>query len=288
LDEAETNGEDDTIQIVRGTYTGNFVYDSGEGYGIVIKGGFAAGCSKQEIGPVLTILDGNGAGSVLFIEDSKGGDIRVENVTVRGGRVESGEAGAGNQITGIWQLGAGAFAHLYSKNSPVGEISLLNNTITENRGDENGAGVYLACVSSDNSGMVSAYNNIIQGNEGGYGADIYISAPASYGYHNNFHEKAGSSWTGTGENIDVFPDFVSPGIWDDSDTPGNLQDDVWTAGNYRLKAGSPCIDAGILSRKVYMCNSGCMWLYFSYAPETDFEGDERTDKWHALACLRAG
>jgi hypothetical protein len=347
LDEASANGEDDTIQIVQGTYNGNFVYNSSEGYGIVIKGGFAAGCTEQEIDPEQTILDGNGAGRVLFIQDTKGGDIRVENVTVRGGvrggsgndgagiyarsySYEAGEAGniaitrtiimdnhavsaagggvyassyasggasdsagnitltnniiAGNRITGDFQRGGGVFAHLYSSAGSVGEISLLNNTITENRAAGNGAGAFLSCVSTDQSGMVSAYNNIIRGNEGGYGADLYIplSTHASYGYHNNYHDKAGSSWTEAGENIDVSPDFVSPGIWDDSGTPGNLQDDVWTAGNYRLRAGSPCIDAGILSRQVYVCNPGCMWLYFSYAPETDFEGDERTDQWHAF------
>ncbi|MBN2132079.1 MAG: right-handed parallel beta-helix repeat-containing protein [Sedimentisphaerales bacterium] len=62
-------------------------------------------------------------------------------------------------------------------------------------------------------------------------------------------------------NIDVDPCFVDPGYWDAGDTPDDLADDVWVAGDYHLKsqAGhwdaesedwvlddvtSPCIDAG--------------------------------------------
>jgi len=42
-------------------------------------------------------------------------------------------------------------------------------------------------------------------------------------------------WAGEG-NIDADPLFVEPGYWDVSD--------IWIDGDYRLRAGSPCIDAG--------------------------------------------
>ena len=37
---------------------------------------------------------------------------------------------------------------------------------------------------------------------------------------------------------------MAPGYWDDGGTPGDPDDDVWVDGDYRLSAGSPCIDAG--------------------------------------------
>ena len=64
-----------------------------------------------------------------------------------------------------------------------------------------------------------------------------------------------------GGNIDADPLFVDPGHWDDAGTPGDESDDVWIDGDYRLQAGSPCIDAA----------DG------SAAPAADILGDPRDD-----------
>jgi predicted outer membrane repeat protein len=50
-------------------------------------------------------------------------------------------------------------------------------------------------------------------------------------------------WEGEG-NIDEDPQFVDPGYWDANGTPEDANDDFWVAGDYHLKAGSPCIESG--------------------------------------------
>jgi hypothetical protein len=50
-------------------------------------------------------------------------------------------------------------------------------------------------------------------------------------------------WGGIG-NIGDDPMFVDAGYWDDAGTPGFPHDDIWNDGDYRLRAGSPGIDAG--------------------------------------------
>lgn len=55
-------------------------------------------------------------------------------------------------------------------------------------------------------------------------------------------------WPGQG-NIDADPDFVTPGYWADPTDPHEPAgvgetEAAWVAGDYHLKAGSPCINAG--------------------------------------------
>jgi hypothetical protein len=67
-------------------------------------------------------------------------------------------------------------------------------------------------------------------------------------------------WPGLG-NIDTYPLFALPGYWDDNNTPGDPNDDIWLNGDYHLMSESgrwdsesqswvkddvtsPCIDAG--------------------------------------------
>jgi len=187
----------------------------------------------------------------------------------------------GNQIEEPTNKGGGIFAQLFSNISSVGEIVFLNNTVTANRSDGNGAGAYLFAGSGDESGDISVYNSIIRGNEGGWGADIYINCPDGNAdfYFNDCHDRQGT-WPNASDNIDKDPCFVSPGSWDENGTPADTSDDIWITGNYHLKPDSPCIDAGLLSRKKFF---DPLWVVMPYGPENDFEGDPRSDDWHKIS-----
>jgi hypothetical protein len=45
-------------------------------------------------------------------------------------------------------------------------------------------------------------------------------------------------------NLNVEPNFVAPGEWQDNDTPADQSDDTWVIGCYHLMSGSDCIDVG--------------------------------------------
>ena len=60
LSTAATNGQDDTIKVVQGTYSGNFEYNSGKGHSITLLGGYYTGCTSRVVDPANTVLDGHG------------------------------------------------------------------------------------------------------------------------------------------------------------------------------------------------------------------------------------
>ncbi len=45
-------------------------------------------------------------------------------------------------------------------------------------------------------------------------------------------------------NLEVEPNFVAPGYWNDNETPDDEIDDTWVVGCYHLMPGSDCIDVG--------------------------------------------
>ncbi len=101
LDAAEGNGMNDVLQLEQATYgiSGNsdqrFYYSSIEPYHLVIRGGYALGCSTRDIDPATTILDGESIDLVFQYWDqgsSPFAGLVVENITVRNGQGD----GAGN------------------------------------------------------------------------------------------------------------------------------------------------------------------------------------------------
>lgn len=45
-------------------------------------------------------------------------------------------------------------------------------------------------------------------------------------------------------NIDIDPNFVDSGYWDDANTPAEPNDDFFVVGNYHIPPNSPCVDVG--------------------------------------------
>jgi len=355
LGDAENNGQDDTIQIARGTYNGNFTFISSEGHSITLLGGYNTDCTTRIINPKDTILDAQNSGRVLYLYDSAGGSITVDGLTIRngggisgagiyarsdkdigdigdiiltnnlitgnitgegdyyGGGVRiyskansgksaniiltdntirgntahrvgggvyittmsypSGDSGeitfnnnivAGNTVTVYDGGGADINSSAYEEGSyTCGDVNFCNNTFTGNASGRYGGGVSL----SVDSGTVRVYNNIIRDNSATlHGNDIHLfssGSPNWNGYNNDYSDMFGCSWTNSGNNIDQDPLFVS-----------------LSGGNYRIKGNSPCINAGIYGKKIYI-PATMMWVVYNYSfiPADDFEGDSRDSDW---------
>ena len=71
-------------------------------------------------------------------------------------------------------------------------MTITNNTITGNSIDNSGGGVYLLC---NDNGIANVYNNIIWGNDGSVGADIYLDGTGIFRGYNNCYQAVGGSWT---------------------------------------------------------------------------------------------
>jgi parallel beta-helix repeat protein/YD repeat-containing protein len=177
------------------------------------------------------IISGNAASYYAGIQVyTSGGEIVLTNNIVAGNTASS--------------YGGGVYAY-----ATDGRIELINNTIVDNLASMEwgfGGGIYL--YAGGTSTEVDLYNNIIWGNSGSYGGDIFVDNWAGGTvsvYNNNFDPaKVSGSFTNQGGNINVDPLFVDA-----------------ANGDYHLGVGSPCIDSGENSAPSL--------------PLTDFEGDGR-------------
>jgi hypothetical protein len=112
-------------------------------------------------------------------------------------------------------------------------VTMTNVTLTENRAGE-GGGVFCRFSSPELT------NCIVWNNAGGsFGGEGHENALVSFSCIEH-HDV----WPGEGTIRDD-PQFVAAGHWDDRGTPDDPGDDVWSQGDYRLSAASPCIDRGV-------------------------------------------
>ena len=171
LSTADSNREDDAVQIQQGTYVGNFVFSSTEDYNLTIEGGYASDCGSREMDSSNTVLDGDASGTVLELKAYGQANIFVEGVTLSNGLSTYSGGGlyvttdgnitlTNNAITGNsadgW--GGGINVNLYSGE----KLTLTNNTITNNAAGKGGGG-----VKAYEGTTTTLTNNTITGNSAG-------------------------------------------------------------------------------------------------------------------------
>ncbi|MFH1954025.1 MAG: right-handed parallel beta-helix repeat-containing protein [Pseudomonadota bacterium] len=205
LTTAQSNGEDDTIQIVQGTYNGNFTYPAAEANRLAVEGGYTSGCSSRVIDPGNTVLDGGAIDHVLaLVRQTGSADFSLEGLTLQNGNASTVSHGGGlyaktngnvtltnNTFSGntAYINGGGVFVHASG--------TLTNNTFTENTANYYGGGVYVY----DGTGTLT--NNIFSGNTardgGGGGASVRLTGTLTNNtFSGNTARDGGGAYVGTG------------------------------------------------------------------------------------------
>jgi len=149
LSTAASNGEDDQVQIVQGTYVGNFVYTSSEAENIVISGGFVPGCGSRTIDPQNTVIDGNQSGTTLaLISDfNSSANLSLHSLTITGGysTIDTGNGVGGGIRSRVGKGGILEITHSVITNNYAGvgggveaenfrgKIRLIGNLIFNNQ-----------------------------------------------------------------------------------------------------------------------------------------------------------
>jgi hypothetical protein len=109
---------------------------------------------KSEEGPIPTIIDGGGAGTVVTFQSGEGGDSVLQGFTIYNG--------TGTLYKGTWHVGGGIYCN---GSSP----SILGNIIEYHRISDWGGGISCMDFSSPR-----IQRNIIHGCSANYGGGIYI------------------------------------------------------------------------------------------------------------------
>jgi hypothetical protein len=168
LTTAASNGEDDTVQIVQGTYVGSFDYDSTEAHSLAIEGGYTPGCGTRDVDPANTVLAA-GSGIVLWLETS--GPLEVDGLTVRNdgdslgpdygiyAQSSSGTLTFTNNMISEGINGVHWGSIIYAR-TDSGSITFTDNTIRGHYSSRIGAAVDVG----SNSGTITFTGNTISDN----------------------------------------------------------------------------------------------------------------------------
>jgi hypothetical protein len=265
LNVAATNNENDTIQVVQGTYLtpgSQFEYSSQENFSITLLGGFAAGCQSRVMDPTNTILDGQNADRVIRIDPWWGsGHIVFQGFIVRNGNPSDSEGGGGLYFggtadsSGNYTIDHNIFIGNTSSNrggglyggSDLGITYIHNNLILNNYAEiEHGAAAITSngtayitnntvCGNSSKdpggglrlwaSKIGSVSNNIFFGNSE---IDLILASSGIVLLNNDIGTLQGTPGIGSAGNLNVNPLFVA-------------------AEDFHLRGDSPLIDKGAVS-----------------------------------------
>jgi uncharacterized repeat protein (TIGR01451 family) len=151
---AESNGEDDLIQVVQGMYEGRFIYSAAEERRLTIEGGYVDGCLSRVVDPANTVLDGLGTGPVLGLASARSADFVVDGFTVQNG-----------STTGA--IGGGLVLSSNGGDQRISHTSVLNNTA----GGSRGAGILVlgatTVMLSDNTVSNNSFTGCCDATAGG-------------------------------------------------------------------------------------------------------------------------
>ena len=185
LTTAQSNGEDDTIQIVQGTYEGNWTYASTEANSLAVEGGYTSACASQTIDPGNTVLDGGGVDNVLALVISAAApDLSVEGLTLRNGSASTVAQGGG----------------LYAKTS--GRVTLTNNIFSGNTASIDGGGSYVYCTRGALTDNTFSGNTATDGYGGG--AYVYGACPLTNNIFSGNTASIGGGAYVHGEDIELY------------------------------------------------------------------------------------
>jgi len=145
--------ENNTIQIVRGTYNVSnaefYYFNQSTARKLDINGGYNSDCSAAIENPELTVLDGGGVTPVF--ESESDGDVSVRYLTFQNGSIGTNDNGAG----GVTMNYIGT-AH--------GPVIFDQNIVRNNHADDGNGGLFIAVNSS---ATLQLENNLIVGNTAG-------------------------------------------------------------------------------------------------------------------------
>ena len=187
LTEAQSNSEDDTINVAAGIYniTSALTYSTNDGDGghtLTIQG---AGTDK-------TILDGGKNVRIMDINtdtdgsgDDSGGDVTIEGMAFNNGK---------HNI-----YGGGLYVYGYGANITIKQCAFSGNSA----GYYDGGGVYVSLQ----SGTTTIINNTFSGNSANYGGGVYVSSQSGTTTITNNTFSGNSANDGGG---------VGAYLWDDS------------------------------------------------------------------------
>jgi hypothetical protein len=258
---AQSNGEDDVIQLQAGTYTpaaASFVYQSDEAHSLTIAGGYftlpeQASCAFQLSGAGFTMIEGGGIKAPLYVDATAAeSSIAVSNLTVR-------NAVSVNSVPPLHLVGAGAVtlenvvvrdnqveayaAQIGSSNSQVKvrNCAFVGNSAT--------APIVRAILVSANAGVTPAVtfnNNTVAANVGMAGA-LFVGSGDMMIANNVFWNNGDTDLLsdGSGSNTLSNTDYGSlSGNWINDMNALHVDPHFLASADFRLRADSLLRDAG--------------------------------------------
>lgn len=264
LQSTQNNGDDDTIQVVRGSYHlggSQLLFNSSEAHSINIVGGFAPGCTTRVRNAAITMLDGDDSSPIFNVSTSN--DFELHFLTLQHGLI-SGSSGGVMAVFGSGSASQALLANVIARDSSsdygiggvifsVAGTVIVQDTLITGVTSPGGA-LY---VGGDTTVAVHLTNNIVAGNTVTNPASagmIYIGAGSNVpmdASNNIFWENGGVPDLDfiSGAMLLTDNDYQRLDVAPASGSSGNVSVDPAFAGSadFHLSATSPLLGIGTLT-----------------------------------------